>query len=128
MTMASSFISIVCLTLDLQLQNPSTSFSKMRSMLPGVFTLPGVLNAFSSNDVEGFCNCKSKVKQTMEIKEAAMVMSLHPKRFTNALQKADHAECISKALYTLYACHLHAAETCVDVEQHNLVLAHLTQQ
>ena len=64
----------------------------------------------------------------MEIKEEAMVMLLHLKRFTNALQKADHVVCISKALYTLNACHLHAAETYVDVEQHNLVLAHLTQQ
>ena len=72
-------------------------------------TLPGVLNAFSENDVESICNCKSRVKQTMEIKEEAMVMLLHLKRFTNALQKADHGVCISKALYTLYACHLHAA-------------------
>ena len=72
-------------------------------------TLHEALNTFFENDVEGFCNCKSTVKQIMEIKEEAMVMFIHLKRFNNALQKADHVVCISKALYTLYACHLHAA-------------------
>ena len=96
-------------------------------------TLHEALGAFFENDVEGFCKCQSKVKQTMEIKEEAMVMLFHMKRFTNALQKADHVVCISKALYTLYdsmivISMLHAAETCVDVEEHNLVLAHLTQR
>lgn len=128
MTMA--FISIVCLTLDLQLQKPSTSFSKkcLQRFLE-CSTLPGVLNAFSENDVEGFCNCKSRAKQTMEIQEEAMVMLLHLKRFTNALQKADHVVSAKHFTpYMLVISMLHAAETCVDVEQHNLVLAHLTQQ